>query len=99
MNELPALSFLAASGLQILDVYQVALLLRCSVDQARRVPRSDLPVYRGPGRARLYLADDLMRFVRSRRITGRDVDALVREISGELESRSDSVRRRSRNGE
>lgn len=49
----------------LLDIQQAAAFLRCSVDTLRRVPRSQLPVYR-PGRHNLYFRRDLMAFARSR---------------------------------
>ena len=64
----------------ILDIDEAAALLRCSVDTLRRIGRRELPVYRGPGRGNLYLREDLVRFVRTRRITGPDIDELLDEI-------------------
>ncbi len=46
----------------------------------RRVPRDQLPVYRGPGRSNLYLREDLRRYVRSRRILPAVSDELLREV-------------------
>lgn len=54
--------------LDILTLPEIARLLRCTIDTARRVPRTELPVYRGSGRARLYLRDDLRHYLRQRRI-------------------------------
>lgn len=34
------------AGLEALDIRQVAGLLRCTVDTARRIPRRELPAYR-----------------------------------------------------
>lgn len=50
----------------VLFVEDVAQMLRCSVDQVRRIPRSDLPAYEGPGKHLLYLREDVIRYVRSR---------------------------------
>ena len=52
----------------VLTIEDVALLFRCSVDTARRIPKDELPVYRGPGRSRLYLREDLITYLKSRRI-------------------------------
>lgn len=52
----------------ILSLPEVALILRCTEDTARRIPRSELGVYLGPGRARLYLRDDIKHYLRQRRI-------------------------------
>lgn len=49
-------------------VENAAQMLGCSVDEARRIPRTELPAHRGPGKRLLYLRDDVMRYVRSRRI-------------------------------
>ncbi len=62
----------------ILVIEDVARLLHCSVDTLRRVPKEELPVYRGPGRKHLYLREDIIRFVRCRRITGPNIDNLLR---------------------
>ena len=80
----------------ILVIEEVARLLHCSVDTLRRVPKEELPAYRGPGRKHLYLREDIIRFVRCRRITGPDIDNLLREIeSAVVHSELDSVRGRS----
>jgi hypothetical protein len=50
----------------ILSVDQVAATLRCSVDQARRIPRTELPAYQGPGKYVLYFRDDVLSYLRSR---------------------------------
>jgi hypothetical protein len=49
----------------ILVVEDVARILRCTVDTARRIPRDQLPAYPGPGRHRLYLREDVRAYVRS----------------------------------
>ncbi len=80
----------------ILVIEDVARLLHCSVDTLRRVPKEELPVYRGPGRKHLYLREDIIRFVRCRRITEPDIDNLLREIeTAVVHSELDSVRGRS----
>jgi hypothetical protein len=48
----------------ILTVEEVALILRCKVDTARRIPRDQLPAHPGPGRHRLYLREDVLAYVR-----------------------------------
>ena len=57
-----------------LTIDQLANLLCCSVDQARRIPRSELPAYRGPGKYLLYLRQDALRYIQSRPSIGRQVD-------------------------
>ena len=80
----------------ILVIEDVARLLHCSVDTLRRVPKEELPAYRGPGRKHLYLREDIIRFVRCRRITGPDIDNLLREVeTAVVHSELDSVRGRS----
>ncbi len=64
----------------ILTVQEAARILRCRVDTLRRVPRDQLPVYRGPGRSNLYLREDLRQYVRSRRILPAVSDELRREV-------------------
>ena len=66
-----------------LVVEQVAWLLCCSVDQARRIPRDELPAYQGPGKRLLYLREDVLRYmkkcpVRSQRIK---LDSNVRQAA------------------
>lgn len=50
----------------VLTVEQVAVVLRCSVDQARRIPRTELPAYRGPGKYVLFFREDVLSYLRSR---------------------------------
>ncbi len=83
---------------EVLTVEGVAALLWCSPDTIRRMPRDRLPVYR-VGKRNLYLRDDVIRFVRSCRVTsvGLDVDSLISEIEQDLlGSAPDGVRERSR---
>ena len=68
------------SDLEILAIEEAACILRCTVDTLRRVPRDQLPVYRGPGRSNLYLREDLKQFVRSRRILPAVSDELLRQV-------------------
>lgn len=80
----------------ILVIEEVAELLRCSVDTLRRIPKQDLPVYAGPGRKQLYLREDIIRYLKGRRIIRPDVDRLVAEIEQSvLMSTPDSARERS----
>ena len=74
----------------------VARMLHCAVDTVRRIPRDELPVYRGPGRYNLYLREDLIRYVRTRRVIGPNIDRILAEIEGSmLNSAPGSVRGRS----
>ena len=88
----------APASAEILTVEGVATLLQCSPDTVRRVPRDRLPVYR-VGKRNLYLREDVIRFVRSCRVTSvkLDVDSLISEIEQDvLGSAPDGVRERSR---
>ncbi len=51
-----------------LMIEEVACILSASVDTIRRIPKDDLPVYSGPGRRNIYLREDLMRYLKPRRI-------------------------------
>ncbi len=64
----------------ILTVEEAARILRCTVDTLRRIPRDQLPVYRGPGRKNLYLREDLMQFLRARQIPPGVSEELLREM-------------------
>jgi hypothetical protein len=50
----------------ILDIKQVAALLRCTVDTVRRIPRFDLRPRRGPGKFHLYLREDVLTYLHHR---------------------------------
>lgn len=50
----------------VLTVDEVAAILRCSVDQARRIPRTELPAYQGPGKYVLFFREDVLRYLRGR---------------------------------
>jgi hypothetical protein len=52
----------------ILDIRDAAKILRCSVDKVRRIPKEDLAVFDGPGRANLYLREHLIEYVQQFRI-------------------------------
>lgn len=69
----------------LLVVEQVAAVMRCSVDTVRRIPRDELP-YSRPGLRNLYLREDVVKYVRRRRIERTpiavDVDALLADIEG-----------------
>ena len=80
----------------ILVTEDVASMLHCAVDTVRRIPRDELPVYRGPGRYNLYLREDLIRYVRTRRVIGPNIDRILAEIEASvITSSTDSVRGRS----
>jgi excisionase family DNA binding protein len=65
----------------VLVIEQVAQIMRCSVDTVRRVVRNDLPYHR-PGKQNLYFREDVLRYIRMRRVTVNtvNVDALLAEI-------------------
>ena len=70
----------------LLGIEQAARLMRCSVDTLRRVPSEELPVYR-VGRENLYLREEIIRFVRSRRVSSVCVDELLDDVMSGLERR------------
>ena len=75
---------------QILTIEETSQILHCSVDTLRRVPVSELPVYR-VGKRNLYLCDDIIRFVRMRRVERPDIDRLLDEITRSVGAESDRV--------
>ena len=70
----------------ILSLPELSQILRCSEDTLRRVPVSQLPVYR-IGKANLYLRDDVIRFVRSRRVVRGNADELIDDVVRDIEGR------------
>lgn len=50
---------------EVLDVVEVAAMLRCSIDTVRRISDASLPCRVGPGKCVLYLKEDVLRFVKS----------------------------------
>ena len=80
----------------VLTVAGVAGVLRCAEDTVRRIPRDELPVYR-PGKRNLYLRDDLLRYIRSRRVGQSAADLARRDVVDDvLGLRPDDARVRSR---
>ena len=80
----------------VLTVVGVAGVLRCAEDTVRRIPRDELPVYRA-GKRNLYLRDDLLRYVRSRRVGQSAADLARRDVVDDvLGLRTDDARVRSR---
>ena len=88
----------------LLSIVEVAAKLRCSEDTVRRIPASDLQVYR-VGKSNLYFREDLLRYVRRRAVSkgvtaetvesGVNVDDVVAEMlgSGRANMREPSERR------
>lgn len=64
---------------EILGIENVAHILRCSVDKARRISRHELPARKGPGKALLYLRSDVLDFVRNLPTTDNELEVLVDE--------------------
>ena len=58
----------------ILDIQDVASLLRCSVDTVRRIPKNELPAIKVKGRKKIYLREDLMEYIRALRIKPSSAD-------------------------
>ncbi len=81
--------------LDVLTIEEVSSLLHCSPDTIRRKPRDQLPVYR-VGKGNIYLREDVIRYVKSRRVQSTNIDALLAEIeSGVVQPAGDGVRGRS----
>ncbi len=80
----PAKAIRMGADRDILVVEDVARLLHCTVDTARRIPRDQLPAYPGPGRHRLYLREDLVAYIRRSASISPNADVLMRRIAGEV---------------
>jgi hypothetical protein len=80
----------------ILVVEDVARILRCTVDTARRIPRHQLRSICGPGRRRVYLREDVLVYVRSLGRSAPNAELLLTRARAEvLGSSADRVRERS----
>jgi hypothetical protein len=80
----------------ILVVEDIARILRCTVDTARRIPRDQLRSICGPGRRRLYLREDVLAYVRSLGRSAPNAELLLTRARAEvLGSSADRVRGRS----
>ena len=78
----------------VLSIHGVARLLFCSLQAVRNIPADELPRYIGPGRSRLYLREDVMRYLKGVRRRTPAADDLMREIVGRgVDSISDSGRK------
>lgn len=75
-----------AADSDILVIEDVAEILHCSVDTVRRIPKHQLPAYSGPGRKNLYLRDDIIKFLKTRRIDSVNVNRILADIEEELQS-------------
>jgi hypothetical protein len=85
-----------AADPDILVVEDVARILRCTVDTARRIPRDQLRSIPGPGRRQLYLREDVLAYVRSRGRYSPNAELLLAGARAEvLGSSVDRVRERS----
>ncbi len=51
----------------ILDIKDVAVMLKSTIDTVRRIPKEDLAVFDGPGRANLYLREFVIEYVKQLR--------------------------------
>lgn len=63
----------------ILSLAEVSAILRCAEDTLRRVPYDELPAHR-VGKANLYLREDVIRYVRSRRVGGESPASLAQDV-------------------
>jgi hypothetical protein len=80
----------------ILVLEDVARILRCTADTARRIPRDQLRSISGPGRRQLYLREDVIAYVRSRAQHLPNADLLLAQARATvLELPADRVRERS----
>jgi hypothetical protein len=80
----------------ILVVEDVARILRCTADTARRIPRDQLRSISGPGRRQLYLREDVIAYVRSRARHSPNAGLLLAQARATvLELPADRVRGRS----
>lgn len=89
--------FISLVDADFLSIYDLAMLLGCSVDTVRRIPRDWLPVYR-VGKCNIYIRDDVIRYLRRHcRVQPRpEINELVSEIEAAVVgSPSDGVRERS----
>ncbi len=75
-----------AAASDILVIEDVAELLHCSVDTLRRIPKHQLPAYSGPGRKNLYLRDDIIKFLKTRRIDSVNVNRILADIEEDLQN-------------
>lgn len=74
----------------VLTIEEVSQLLRCSVDTVRRIPLEELPVYR-VGRHNLYLKEEVIRFLRTRRVERPGVDLILDQVMQTVEDRIPGV--------
>jgi hypothetical protein len=80
----------------ILVIDDVARILRCTVDTARRIPRDQLRSICGPGRRQLYLREDVIAYLRSRARSSPNADLLLAQARATvLELPADRARERS----
>jgi len=81
----------------VLSIEDVSRILRCSSDTVRRISLEELPVYR-VGKCNLYLREEVIRYLRSKRVEPTSVDDLVFHLDaqtrGVVESLPVDVRRR-----
>jgi hypothetical protein len=90
---------------EIMSIEAASLVLHFSADTLRRIPDAELPVYR-VGKNNLYLREDILRYVRSRRVGKAPADcapdggenrvaAPIQEVLGSasVDAREPSIRR------
>lgn len=69
---------------ELLGIEQAACLMRCSVDTVRRISCEELPVYR-VGRENVYLREEIIKFVRSKRVRSFASEGIIDDVMEELE--------------
>ena len=74
----------------VLTVEDVSILLRCAVDTVRRIPLEALPVYRA-GKCNLYLREEVVRYLRTRRLQRPPVDQILDEVAQTVETKNPDV--------
>ncbi len=86
---------LSRIDIDILAIQGVARMLHVSVDTVRKIPFSELPYTKEPGRRHLYDKEDVVRYLRSKINEHRDVGKNSRVRKRLIDSEADSVRGRS----
>ena len=79
--------------IDVLGIEEAAALMCCSVDTLRRIPSEELPVYR-VGRENVYFREEILRFLRGRRVgdvaIDQILDGVVSELDGQIPGMVDS---------
>lgn len=79
----------------VLTIQGVAELLHVTVGTVRKIPSSELPSTKKPGRRKLYLKEDVERYLRAKINEEHDAAKNSRKRKRLIDSEADSVRGRS----